>query len=134
MREPVILTNEELRARCDEWQRLLRLQDWTVVVKRVRASEYRDGASLAGRCEFNVEKRAAIVKLTEPEDYQAQANKDFEAVQDMELTLVHELLHLYFAPLNRVIARDSLEERFEENAVHALADALVGLKRSMGIA
>lgn len=127
MSQPVILTNEQLRACCDEWQRRLRLQDWTVLIRRVRAAEYGEGKCVAGQVEWGLAKRAAVIKITEPEDYALQCNKDFETVQDMEITVVHELLHLHTAPFT--LQQEPYESTAEEQAIDAIARALVSLKR-----
>lgn len=129
MSEPVILTEDELRDCCAEWQRVLGLQDWRVIVKLVRFAAYgSEQVSKAGEVKVNNEKREALIRITDPEDYALQCDADFEKPQDMERTLVHELLHLHFAPLWHVIKGD-VENRFEEHAVNALSIALVTLKR-----
>jgi hypothetical protein len=126
---PVILSTEELVTLCAEWQRRLRLQDWTVTVRRVRSSEFAGGPHFGGQVSFNNDKRAACIKIAEPDDYENTCNVDMERPQDMEYTLVHELLHLHVAPLNHLIKTDSIEERFEEHLVDSVARALVALKR-----
>lgn len=128
----IILTDDELRACCCEWQRRLRLQDWDITIKRVRSSAYRDGTAKAGDVEVSQEKRMAVIRVTEPDDYDNQQNPDFGIDQDMERTLVHELVHLHFAPLWHVIKGD-IEDRFEEHAVNAISAALVAMKREESV-
>lgn len=130
----VILNQAQLEACCAWWQRVLRLQDWTIVIKRVRfsACDRTLGAGgLAGQVSWNLEKKGAVIKIVDPEDYDATCNPDFERPQDMEYTVVHELLHLHFAPLSHV-TDGKLECRFEEQAVHAIALGLVSLERWPG--
>lgn len=117
--ETILLTQEELEQRCREWQKVMSLQDWTVHIEIVRYL----GEVTSGNCSYHTNKKQAVIKLVEPEGYPA----DHFTPQDMELDLVHELAHLYFAPLKT--APDSPEEVAEEQAVHHLSTALVALKR-----
>lgn len=121
--EDVILTEEELRVKCCEWQRILRLQDWIVVTKIKRD---RDMAleGVCGECSWQLSKRMAAINILDPIDYPPDSIEP----HDMELTLVHELLHLHFAALH-----DQDENEIpEEQAIEAISRGLVYLARRGG--
>jgi hypothetical protein len=122
---------EELVGLCAAWQRVLRLQDWTVRARFVRATEMDTDApkGRSGEVCWNNKTRDATVLVLCAEDYDATHRDGYERNYDPEVTLVHELLHLYWAPLAHVIPSNSIEDRFEEQAVEALARAFVALKR-----
>lgn len=125
----VVVGNDTLRVLCDYWQKALRLQDWVVIVRLARASEFANSIHCGGQVEWSILKRAAVIKISEAEDYANLCNKDFEIEQDMEVTLVHELLHLHTAPLAHVLKAESLEERYEEQMIDAVSRALVAQRR-----
>ena len=122
----VILTEDELREKCAEWQRILRLQDWDVIVTVERASNMRV-SEVNGECEWTLQTKQARIRILDPIDYP----DNIKWPQDMEQTLVHELLHLHFAPFDR-FDRESLEHVTMEQAIDLIAGALVNLKRKIG--
>ncbi|MCY9513310.1 hypothetical protein [Paenibacillus apiarius] len=114
-----IYTEDDLRARCADWQKTLRLQDWIVVVGISRARDMQLD-NCCGVCEWSLPKRMANIRILDPTDYPADSMEP----QDMELTLVHELLHLHFAPMS---TEDNTVP--EEQAIEAISRGLVELKR-----
>ena len=73
---------------CIKWRKLLRLQDWRVEVSVCRFDEmtqYND----SGNCSWNLDLKAAQIRIIHPEDYPQDAFED----QDIEQILVHELIH-----------------------------------------
>lgn len=66
----------------------------------------------------------AVIKILDPSDY---PQTPFE--QDMEISLVHELLHLHFA-LFEPKTDDSLEFLIMESTIEQLANILVEMKRT----
>lgn len=121
-RQQVILTIEEAQALMGYWQEVLRLQDWTVILEICRREDLYEGTQ--GQCEMTFRRKEARIKILDPTDY---PTKD-SIPQDMEATLVHELLHLHFVgfDLSKV---DSREDDLLEQTINALSYALVGLKR-----
>lgn len=118
----VILTEEQLRARCEEWKKTLRLQDWIVSVGISRARDMKlDNSS--GECEWSLPKRMVNIRILDPVDYPPDSMEP----QDMELTLVHELLHLHFAPMS---TEDNVVP--EEQAIEAISRGLIDLARRGG--
>ncbi len=67
-------------------------------------------------------KKTATIWVLDPSDYQLPYN---EMLDDMELTIVHELVHLDLASLPRGQASRSSEE----HAVNGIAQAMLGLDR-----
>lgn len=119
----VILTEEQLQAKCLEWQKLLRLQDWHVKVYVKRDRDLMLGKK-AGVCRWTIAKKMAIIQVLDPTDY----DPDTPWEQDMELTLVHELLHLHLAPFDNF--EDSPLETAVEQAVESISEGLVTLRRA----
>jgi hypothetical protein len=112
---------------CREWQGVLRLMDWAVRARVVRASDMSEGHE--GSCWYTQAKKQASIKLMDPVDWPPDAV--FE--QDMEWTLVHELLHLHFAPFMSDKGPDDPEHIAMEQAIDLIASGYVRLKRE-GIA
>jgi len=106
---------------CQEWQRILKLQDWDVLVA-VPSGEAMDEAE--GQVTFDLGKKIADIKLVTPEGYPFDAMRPYQ----MEETLVHELLHLHFAPFD---AKTGTPKGVaQEQAINAIARALVNLKNA----
>jgi len=106
---------------CREWQKILRLQDWDITVDILRDRDMKLGSGQA-EVHWKAVNRSAIVHLLDPTDYQ---NNYFE--QDHERSLVHELLHLHMVMF--ATETDTPEDTAQEQAVDAIAKALVTLKR-----
>lgn len=119
-----VLTEEQIKEKLPEWQKVLCLQDWGVKVKISRAREL-NGEGLLGQVKTNIEHRRAEISLLDPIDHDPVRQISY----DMEETLVHELLHLHFDPF---LAKDGTPElTAQEQAINAIAVALVGLSRQL---
>jgi len=105
---------------CRKWQRILRLQDWDIKVQ----VSYDLGSYQAESC-YKLPKRMAIIKVIHPDAYQ---ERNFLWPQDMEESLVHELLHLHLAAWQADDER-TMEWVAKEQAIEAIARALVELDR-----
>ena|ERR1017187_7183391 len=112
---------QEMEALCEWWKCKLRLSDWEIKLLIVRQWDIQGNA---GTCNFTVSNRTAVVKLLDPMDYDSSSLWP----QDMEQTLVHELLHIHMGTFSET-ATGSAEERFEEHAVDGLSKAFVEIKR-----
>lgn len=75
-----------------------------------------------GAIRWDKGKKTAVIWVLDPADYQLPFR---EMLDDMELTVVHELVHLELTSLPRSEASRS----GEEHAVNGIADALLGLDR-----
>jgi hypothetical protein len=121
----VICTLEELSSLCAEWQERLRLQDWDIRLKIQRGREMHYDNN-DGECRRIPELKIAYVYLNDPVDY------DGHWPYDMEVTLVHELMHIHW---NYCISdRDSAEYHLMEAAIECTAQALVTAKRGANAA
>lgn len=114
----VILGTQFLKQRMYEWQRRLRLQDWIIDLKLERGFVM---GELIGKVQPYTHNKRAVISLLDPEDYSPTDLLPY----DMECVLIHELLHLHFWPLTK---RDG-ENEFEEQAINAIAEALIALDR-----
>jgi hypothetical protein len=102
------------------WQQRLKLEDWRISVAPARRSELKP--KTLGAVRWDKGKKTAQIWVLDPSDYQLPFR---EMLDDMELTIVHELVHLELASLPRSEASRSSEE----HAVNGIADALLALDR-----
>lgn len=119
---PVIYTEDELRAKCAEWQKILRLQDWDVRVSIVRENQMLTKESNA-EINVNVQHKLARLRVIDPIDY----HPDNLNPQDMEKSLVHELLHIHLWQFTEEL-EGALQDA-EEQALNMITDALIKLYR-----
>jgi hypothetical protein len=113
-------TNEKLWY----WQKRLNLQDWNVTVAVVRSNELKP--KTLGNIHWDTEKKTAILRVLDPAEYQMPFR---EMLDDMEFTVVHELIHLELSPVLSQFSRNEANRREEEHAVNHMADALLKLER-----
>jgi hypothetical protein len=106
------------------WQRRLNLQDWDISIVVARASELKPRT--LGNIHWDATKKTAIIRVLDPVDYELSAAAMFE---DMEFTVVHELIHLELSPVLSEFSRNEANRRDEEHAVNQMADAMLKLKR-----
>lgn len=76
-----------------KWQHVLHLDAWDIRIKLCRQSEMLD-PNVQGENNWTLATRQSVIHVLDPVDYPA----DTEFEQDMEQTVVHELLHLHFDP------------------------------------
>ena len=75
-----------------------------------------------GNIHWDADKKSAVIRVLDAAHYRLPFN---EMIQDMEFTVVHELIHLELSSLPRSDASRSAEE----HAVNQIADALLRLER-----
>jgi hypothetical protein len=102
------------------WQQRLNLADWKVSIVISHASDLKP--KTLGNIHWDSKKKTAIIHVLDTSDYQVSCG---DALPDMEMTLVHELIHLELSALPRSPA----SRHEEELAVNRIADALVRLDR-----
>src|SRR5882724_1694545 len=102
------------------WQKRLRLEDWKIDVKIVRIWDLEQGT--LGHIDWSVPHKTAVIKVLNPADYELPRDR---VPADMELSIVHELVHLHLSalPLNKS------SRNAEEQVVTMIANALVDLER-----
>ena len=120
----VILSIEELRERLKHWQKVLRLQDWIIIVDFAEGSVIHGDASNQHSASL---KRARVLIASEetwkPSQYQPE--------HDMELDIVHELLHLHFSGMETPNEGPGCWSF--EGGIECIATALIGLHREAEI-
>lgn len=124
MRE-CILTLDELKELCAKWQEILRLQDWNIEIRISRARDF-EVENACGECSWVLPRKEALIRILDPLDY--SPNHVFP--QDMERTLVHELLHLHFAEISEKAEAAGINiDTSLEQALHGIDGALANLRR-----
>ena len=106
------------------WQQRLNLQDWNISIVMARAPELKP--KTLGNIHWDLPKKTAVIHVLDPADYHLA---DKEMLQDMEFTVVHELIHLELAPVLSDLQRSDANRREEEHSVNHMADALLKLDR-----
>ena len=106
------------------WQRRLNLRDWNISVVVARASELKP--KTLGNIHWDTTKKTAILRVLDPADYELPPAEMFD---DMEFTVVHELIHLELAPVLSQFPRNEANRRDEEHAVNQMAAAFLQLQR-----
>jgi hypothetical protein len=79
----------------------------------------------AGTNVNNCNKKTSLIVVLDPQDWDG-----VEWAQDVEKTIVHELLHLHTAPFTDV-SPPTYPLMLEEQAIESLAGAFVGLHREL---
>lgn len=124
IRKQVHLDIEQAKILLAEWQAVMRLQDWFIELRIVRGAEIPDAQ---GRCSWVKERRSAIIQLMDPIDWPTETIEP----QDMEVTLVHELLHLSCVPFDDFENGTPKEIGLEQH-INAISHAMVSAKRFRG--
>ena len=103
------------------WQERMNLADWQIRVNlvRPRALEPRT----LGNIQWDTDTKEATIGVLSAYDYKLPFP---EMLEDMEFTVVHELVHLQLASL----PRSEASRRIEEHAVNELTRALLKLARN----
>ncbi len=123
MRNEIILTEEQLNDRLQYWQSKLKLSDWNIEVRICRASDMQENC--AGSINWTLPNKMATISILDSIDYP----EDTMEVQDMENTLVHELLHIHLAPISEDAHENEHYSLFEEWAICSITSALIELER-----
>jgi hypothetical protein len=102
------------------WQDRMNLNNWDIRAQLVRADQLEP--KTLGNIHWDTDTKTATIAVLSPQDYKLpyQAMLD-----DMEFTVVHELVHLELASL----PRSDASRRVEEHAVNEIATALLKLAK-----
>lgn len=110
----------ELHKQLAYWQRMLYLQDWTIELRIVRQWEMADSGTIA-QCEWYIQRKDAIIKILHHADLPGVAHRFIKGEEcDYDISLVHELLHLHFAPFHR-----EEDETAHEQAINSISRGMV---------
>jgi hypothetical protein len=123
-RERTLLAEKYAAERLSVWQKRLNLQDWNISLLVARATELKP--KTLGNIHWDSEKKTAVIRVLDPADYKLPFS---EMLQDLEFTVVHELIHLELSPVLSPLQRNDANRREEEHAVNHMADALLKLDR-----
>jgi hypothetical protein len=124
------MTEAELQALCDDWQARLRLQDWDVRVCWGR--KWNLAANRVADLTWQAHPKRALITILRPGDMEPDALEKYWPTNvdgDIENSVVHELLHLFWVPLHALMEGKYHEDVAMEQAINALAGCLVTLKR-----
>jgi len=102
------------------WRQRLKLEGWRISVTLTRRNDLKP--KTLGGIRWDKGKKSAVIWVLDPSDYRLPFR---EMLDDMESTIVHELVHLQLASLPRSEAGRSSEE----HAVNGIAEALLNLDR-----
>ena len=105
------------------WQQRLNLSGWTLKVALVHPSAMEP--KTLGNIHWDRDAKTATINVLSSYDYTLPTP---EMLDDMEFTIVHELVHLNLCSLPKSTAT----ERNEEYAVNQLAHALIDLEKALG--
>lgn len=103
------------------WQKRLGLDAWKIVVKQSAPGELRPGT--LGNIYWDVDTHTARIRVLQATSYKTPYRV---ALEDMEFTVLHELIHLELASL----PRSEASRGDEEEAVNAMTKALLTLGRN----
>jgi len=117
--EQPVLAQDYLHNRLKLWQGILHLDTWNVTLEVTPRAELRTGT--VGNIRWDDEQKSARIRVLQASDYEVPF---YSALEDMEFTVLHELLHLELAALPRT--DESRVE--EEHAVDRMAAALLQLQ------
>lgn len=120
--------DQVLAEQCSYWQEVLRLQDWNIDVRLVRPHEMAGDKSPVAQTEVYEHRKDAIMRFLHPMDLiTLQSHFLFGEEKDYDLNIVHELLHLHFAPFQEAI--ETSKGTAQEQAIEAISRAIVKLHR-----
>lgn len=102
------------------WRQRLNLEHWEISVVMARRSDFKPKTT--GKIRWDKDKKTAVIWVMDASEYQMPFRK---MLDDMEFTIVHELVHLELASL----PRSEASRGREEHAVNRIAAALLRLAR-----
>lgn len=103
----------------DEWQERLGLQDWAIILKyNCKRSDMDDPNYSIGETHWETTSKCARISIIGEEEY----GDNLMLPYDFEKTLVHELLHIKFALIDKDL--NTYEGIVAESARHQLIDDL----------
>jgi hypothetical protein len=119
--ERVLIAQSFVDERLVLWQQRLNLQDWKISILMSHPSDLKP--KTLGNIHWDADKKSAVIRVLDPSDYKMTFR---DMLEDMEFTVVHELIHLELSSL----PRSDASRRDEEHAVNQIADALLKLDRT----
>src|SRR5581483_6191413 len=84
-----VVTDAQVDSWLRLWQKRLHLDDWRIEAHIVRSTDLKPDT--LGNLKWNLNNHSAVIKVLNPLDYDMPAA---DVPEDMEYTVVHELVHL----------------------------------------
>lgn len=101
------------------WQRNLKLTDWQISWALAHRSDLKPHT--VGQIHWDMPRKSAAILVLDPDDYRMPFNA---MLDDMELTIIHELVHLKLTSL----PHSEASRGSEEQAVSGISEALFALE------
>ena len=120
MKEREALAAKFVTQKIQIWQERMNLKDWNIQFDLLRSSQLEP--KTLGNIHWDTDVKSARIAVLSPMDYTLPYK---EMLDDMEFTVVHEMVHLQLASL----PRSDASRRVEEHAVNEIAKALLKLAR-----
>ncbi len=117
---PALVTSEQVDHWTKQWQKRLDMGDWRIITLIVRHSELKP--ETLGNLHWDTENHTATIRVLDPRDYELPPS---DVPQDIEYTIVHELIHLQLS----VLPRDTSTRTVEERVVNKISVALFQLEK-----
>ncbi len=118
---------EQIEKCAKEWQERLFLQEWELDCRYERKS---DSFSTVSESRYTPSVKKASLVFLDPVDYELVCDYNDGDARDLEVEVVHELLHLKMWRLRPVnVEEDSREMDDFEQTVETLSRILVQMKR-----
>lgn len=111
-----------LQQLCIYWQKKLRLQDWDIHLSIERRHNM-DIENTTACSTYNICAKKAWIQILDPIDYHTNG-----FYQDIEQSLIHELIHLHFSPLSIDYSNEKCPW-YMEAGIDAIATSLVEINR-----
>jgi hypothetical protein len=119
-RDRGVVADSFVKQRLAVWQERLSLQDWKISIVMSHPSDLKP--KTLGNIHWDATNKSAVIRVLDSSDYRMGLQ---DMLDDMEFTVVHELIHLELSSL----PRSEASRRDEEHAVNQIADALLKLDR-----
>lgn len=120
VQDPELVSANYVNQRLAVWQQRLNLQDWKITIIMSHPSDLKP--KTLGNIHWDSDKKSAVIRVLDASDYKLPFR---DMLDDMEFTVVHELIHLELSSL----PRSEASRRDEEHAVNQITDALLKLDR-----
>lgn len=121
--KPSCISEDQVNAWVRKWQHILQLTDWEIEAHIVYAQDLKPDT--LGNLKWNGAQKFARMKILRPIGYPVPSR---ESLEEMECTVVHELVHLQLSTLP--FARYESNKKVEEGVVNKITDALLHLDKT----
>jgi hypothetical protein len=114
------ISEHYLAKRLGLWQQRLKLDDWNILIVMSRAEELKPNT--IGNIHWEIGTKSATLRVLDASGYALRCP---DMLNDMEFTIVHELIHL---AIHSVFSAE-FDLHAEEAAVNRISEALLNLDR-----